>query len=198
MGLNKYNIDKILQHRIIFQESNMQPIDGDIVKYGYTCYSDHYDAVIYCNNNRISYFPTAQNFQCISFGFSGCYMARYQLYKRFFTAHIPPQMITKWNDFVGKYRNHITGCVFNPVKLMCRESNSGKYPGNKIWGIITNNNVCIALEVYENYKYVFDDSELKMIYNKLGASKLYMNSIIRTKMEATYDNLFIDRSHQAV
>lgn len=191
MSLNKNNVDAILQRRIIFQEDGMNPVKNKIIKYGYSCYSDHYDAVIYLNNNTISYFPTSPNFQCISFGFSGCYMARFQLNNKFFAAHIPPGMKNIWNDFVNRNNEHIIGCIFNPTQQMCYGKGPGKYPGDKIWGIITNQNVCIAIKVYENYEYVYDKSERKMVYNKLGASRIYMSSIIRTTIEATNYNLYI-------
>ncbi|MEG2181295.1 MAG: hypothetical protein RRZ66_12105 [Bacteroidales bacterium] len=190
MGLNKYCIEKILQYRIWFQNNQMTPNrnKGDIIKYGYTCYSDHYDAVLYLQNGVISYFPTSQNFHCISFGFSGCYMARFSLQKRFFVAHIPPDAIKEWNAFLDKHlKDNIIGCIFNPQKLLKYEGGTGRYPGDKVWGVITNRNVCIAIKVYENYERKFNAIKHSCTLKQLGASNIDMNSIIRKKISDNKD-----------
>lgn len=194
MGLNKYNIEKILQYRIWFQNNQKKPNGsiGNCLQYGYTCYSDHHDTVLYFNNGIISYYPTSQNFDCVSFGFSGCYMARFSLQNRLFVAHIPPDKtsIKKWNSFLDKHRierDNITGCIFNPQKLLKYEGGTGRYPGDKVWGIITSKNICIALKIYENYSYENNSAKRKFVYKCRGESKIYTSSIIRKNLSNQTD-----------
>lgn len=193
MGLNKYNIEKNLQYRIWFQNDKKKPSreKGNIVKYGYTCYSDHYDAVLYLQNGVISYFPTSQNFDCISFGFSGCYMARFSLGNKLFIAHIPPDTKDYWNKFVHEHqRDKIIGCIFNPTDMLKCNNESGSYPGNKVWGIITSQNRCIALRVYEGYEIDFDGVKHSCKFKQIKKSNIDMSSIIRKKMPVN-ENLYI-------
>lgn len=167
---------EILLHKFYFQNQAIQlgsnaisPIQGGIhdglYSYGYIreCIRQNsYSAVLF-KQEGVTFNICPNNSDAISFDFSGCFFAKYEIDHRLFIAHIPRMKIDIWNRFVLRNRKRIKGLIFCPTDFDNRGNNTqihSEEKGNdgirrkrEVWGIISGTNEIISIVCELHYRY---------------------------------------------
>ena len=127
-------------------------------------------------DNKISVFETAPDKIAVSFGFSGCYMAKYSINDKCYISHIQSGLGDQkhvWNDFCNRNRsnNLVIHALFKPTSISdniysYRNSQLRRGVMCTIAGVIMPDNRCYAVvvnvathlplyitEVTNNYKF---------------------------------------------
>lgn len=129
----------------------------------------NYTAVLYIRNIIISIHKVMLGNPIISFGFSGCSLETFTFNNELYAAHVPPSKQEDWGNIVEKH-NIQRGIVFKPVVENNDIKLGGKYPSNRCWGIIDQNNEKYSLAVYENINYDYNEKTRKYEYTWAGKS----------------------------
>lgn len=118
---SRYNRDKypFIQLNQISTSSNPSPLNSVFAFYGYDL-GKHASFVPWVENN-ISIFETTPNKMAVSFGFSGCYMAKYSINGKCYISHIQSGLGDQkhvWNSFCNRNRsNLVIHALFKPTNL---------------------------------------------------------------------------------
>lgn len=146
------NINGMLCGNKILRRSGYQDIINGI-KYSAAIYRPGYIAFMELENNS----------DAISFDFSGCYMAVFEIGHQKFVAHIEKMgyeregdnsPVNEWNSLVkgGLIRNI---SLFKPSEYFTNKKNNG------VWGIITSDRYCYAINTFEcpadNFCFLYPD-----------------------------------------
>lgn len=149
---------EILKIRVLYYNNlkHKEDFAPNVCIFGY--YNDEpvpYTAVLYGNNDVISVYRVRPNDDIISFGFTGCYLAKFRLGRETYAAHVPPMQINNgnWANFVNTF-NIAVVTIFRPNHTQVPENLLKKsYPAYRCWGIIENDDRCYTLIVYESITY---------------------------------------------
>lgn len=172
----KYNIDRypFISSGPNVNSSNPFPSDSrEIALYGYDL-GKHASFVPWVDN-KISVFETSPDRIAVSYGFSGCYMAKYSIGKKCYISHIQSGLGDQkhvWNGFCNRNRgNLVIHALFRPTNISdyiysYRNSQLRRGIMCTIAGVIMPDNRCYAVvvnvethrplyitEVTNNYKF---------------------------------------------
>ena len=127
---------------------------SSIALYGYNI-GEHASFVPWIDNN-ISVFETSPDKIAVSYGFSGCYMAKYSINGRCYISHIQSGLGDQkhvWNDFCNRNRQSLViHALFRPTDIhdaiyRYKESQLRRGIDCTIAGIIMPDNSCYAVIV---------------------------------------------------
>lgn len=153
--------------------SNPFPSYSSVALYGYDI-GKHASFVPWVDN-KISVFETTSDKIAVSFGFSGCYMAKYSINDKCYISHIQSGLGDQkhvWNDFCNRNRgNLVIHALFRPTNISdyiysYRNDQLRRGVWCTIAGVIMPDNRCYAVvvnvethrslyitEVTNNYKF---------------------------------------------
>ena len=151
---------EILKIRVSYYNNLRHKVDlvPNVCIFGY--YNDEpvpYTAVLYYSNEMISVHQVRPNDDIISFGFTGCYLAKFRIGSETYAAHVPPKQKNNgnWDNFVKTFNIKEDVIIFKPNHTQVPENLLKKsYPAYRCWGIIENDDNCFDLIVYEDITYI--------------------------------------------
>ena len=221
MYLSKHYLKDILLAKFYFlnRNCNVSPTytgtHTGFYNYGYIrpcSRNGSYAAVIY-NPQGVTFCLCSNNWDAISFDFSGCFFAKYEIDHRYFIAHIPRDKTEDWNQFVNKNKGRVKGLVFCPTDF----DNSGNnivintqgWVDDKIrwkkevWGLISGTNevtsvICEEYYIYDTRnskgnRYTLVEEEPRIDFSSIRRKRLEMNDrlIINKVSKDSKDSLII-------